>query len=89
MILINAKDYTWLWFSVSDDFKIINYNPNTAKTIQHLNTNAATSAKAICGITVAVSSSKDITPKNVRKDWEMVYQGNKMDDNNGLTFIKN
>ena len=85
----DAKDYTWLWFSVSDDFKIINYNPNTAETIQHLNTNAATSAKAICGITVAVSPSKDITPKNVRKDREMVYQGNKMDDNNGLTFIKN
>lgn len=85
----DSKDYTWLWFSVSDDFSTLNYNPNTAETIQHLNTDGATTANAICGITAAVSSSKDIIPEKVRKDWEMVYQGNKMDDNEGLTFIKN
>ena len=80
----DEKDYTWLWFSVSKDFMTIDYNPNTAETIQYLNTDAATSAKAICGITVAVSTSASIEPANVRSGWEMVYQGNPP----GISFKK-
>lgn len=80
----DEKDYTWLWFSVSEDFMTLNYDPNTAETIQYLNTDAATSAKAICAITVAVSTSASIEPANVRPDWEMVYQGNPP----GISFKK-
>lgn len=80
----DEKDYTWLWFSVSEDFMTLNYDPNTAETIQYLNTDAATSANAICAITVAVSTSASIEPANVRQDWEMVYQGNPP----GISFKK-
>lgn len=84
----DATDYTWLWFTVSDDFNTLNYTPNTSATLQYLNTDAKTSANAICAITVAVSKSADISSANVRSDWDAVYQGNKFKNNDGLTFIR-
>lgn len=82
----DAKDYTWLWFSVSEDFTTLNYSPNSAESIQYLGTDAKTAANAICGITVAVSTTASIDPTNVRANWEMVYQGNKFATNDGITF---
>lgn len=84
----DANDYTWLWFTVSSDFKTLNYTPNTSAGLQYLNTDAKTSANAICAITVAVSKSADISAANVRSDWDAVYQGNKFSNNDGITFIK-
>lgn len=84
----DATDYTWLWFTVSDDFNTLNYTPNTSATLQYLNTDAKTSANAICAITVAVSKSADISSANVRTSWDAVYQGNKFNNNDGITFIK-
>ena len=84
----DTADYTWLWFTVSSDFKTLNYTPNTSAGLQYLNTDAKTSANAICAITVAVSKSADISAANVRSDWDAVYQGNKFSNNDGITFIK-
>ena len=70
------KDYTWLWFSVSEDLKTLHYSPNSAETMQTLNTSAATTASQICAITVAVSKSANVTAADVRADWDVVYQGN-------------
>lgn len=70
------KDYTWLWFSVSEDLSTLHYNPNTAETMQTLNTSAATSASQICAITVAVSKSEKVNASDVRSSWDVVYQGN-------------
>ncbi len=70
------KDYTWLWFSVSENLKTLHYNPNTAETIQTLNTSAATTASQICAITVAVSKSENVNAADVRSSWDVVYQGN-------------
>ena len=70
------KDYTWLWFSVSEDLSTLHYNPNTEETIQSLNTSAATSACQICAITVAVSKSENVNASDVRSSWDVVYQGN-------------
>lgn len=84
----DANDYTWLWFTVGSDFKTLNYTPNTSAGLQSLNTDAKTSANAICAITVAVSKSADISAANVRTTWDAVYQGNKFNNNDGITFIK-
>lgn len=84
----DATDYTWLWFNVSSDFTTLNYSPNSSAGLQYLNTDAKTSANAICAITVAVSKSADISPANVRTSWDAVYQGNKFSNNDGITFIK-
>lgn len=84
----DAKDYTWLWFTVSSDFKTLNYSPNSAESIQYLGTDAKTAANAICGITVAVSTTAAIDQTTVRTAWEMVYQGNLYSTNNGITFAR-
>lgn len=73
---IPETDYTWLWFTVSEDLKTLHYNPNTEATMQTLNTSAAGSASQICAITVAVSKSANVTAADVRTSWDVVYQGN-------------
>lgn len=84
----DTADYTWLWFTVSSDFTTLNYSPNSSAGLQYLNTDAKTTANAICAITVAVSKSADISSANVRTNWDAVYQGNKFNNNDGITFIK-
>lgn len=82
-------DYTWLWFTVSEDLKTLHYNPNTAATMQTLNTSAAGSASQICAITVAISKSANVTAADVRTDWDVVYQGNAYSGKpGGLLFEK-
>lgn len=84
----DTADYTWLWFTVSSDFTTLNYSPNSSAGLQYLNTDAKKTANAICAITVAVSKSADISSANVRTNWDAVYQGNKFNNNDGITFIK-
>ena len=82
-------DYTWLWFTVSEDLKTLHYNPNTEATMQTLNTSAAGSASQICAITVAISKSANVTAADVRTDWDVVYQGNAYSGKpGGLLFEK-
>lgn len=82
------RDYTWLWFTVGENFQTLQYSPNSANTLQSLNTSAAGDSKAICAITVAVSKSANVDADNVRQDWDVVYQGNKFENDDGLVFKK-
>jgi hypothetical protein len=84
--LSTSQDYIWLWFTVSDDFKTISYDPNTK--MQSLKTDLATTANQICAITVAVSKSVKVDPDNVRANWDVVYQGNKYATSTGIAFTR-
>jgi hypothetical protein len=81
---LGTPDYTWIWFTVSDDFKTIAFaNPSAAATAQRLGHDSSATNDYIIGITIAVSSSEDASSANVSGTYNVIYQCN-----SGLTFTR-
>ncbi|MCI1639655.1 MAG: hypothetical protein LKI42_00045 [Bacteroidales bacterium] len=81
---LGTPDYTWMWFTVSDDFKTITFaNPVASTTAQRLGHDPAATNDYIIGITIAISSSEDASSANVSGSYNVIYQCNK-----DLTFTR-
>ena len=84
---INAsKNYTWLWFTVSEDLKTLNYDqPN----MQYL-PGTSSGANLIIGITCAVCKNATPAADDIFGTYNVIYQANpnKVLTNGGFTLKK-
>ena len=84
---VNAsKNYTWLWFTVSEDLKTLNYDqPN----MQYL-PGTSSGANLIIGITCAVCKNATPAADDIFGTYKVIYQANpnKVLTNGGFTLKK-
>lgn len=85
----SQKDYTWLWFEVSPDFKTVSWASTDPDQAQWVLGDLHTSANRIIGITCAVCKSDKVTKDSVYGTYNVIYQGNTNNDMKGaITFVK-
>ena len=81
------NNYTWLWFSVSSDFDVLNYD----YPFQRLNTtNPHTTSPYIIGITCAVCKNASPAASDFKEQYDVIYQANpnKAMTNGGFTLTR-
>ena len=79
-----SKNYTWLWFNVSNDLTTLNYDqPN----MQYL-PGTSSGANMIIGITCAVCSNAAPASSDINTTYDVIYQANpnKSNTNGGFTL---
>jgi len=82
------KDYCWIWFDLSEDLTTFSWN--SFSQAQFMNSDKATSANRIIGITCAVSKSKKVDADNVSGTYNVIYQANVNNTTTTpMTFTKN
>lgn len=89
--LDTEKDYTWLWFEVSEDLTTFSYD--CAAKPQYMLGNKKTANNCIIGITCAVSKSQNVDAANVKgantnAGYDVIYQANPNNKTNEFVIVR-
>ena len=82
-----TQNYQWLWFTVSEDFNVLNYNYGNK---QFMVGTDGTNGTTIIGITCAVAKNATPAAADINTTYNVIYQANpnKKMDTGGFTLTR-
>ena len=82
-----TQNYQWLWFTVSSDFSVLNYNYGNKQNLIGKDGSAGTT---IIGITCAIAKNATPAAADIFTTYNVIYQANpnKKMDTGGFTLTR-
>ena len=83
----DKQNYQWLWFEVSSDFNVLNYDYGNKQVMIGSDGTAGTT---IIGITCAIAKNATPSDKEINTTYNVIYQANpnKKSDTGGFTITR-